>query len=231
MKQEALVHLVPTTTVSNRSKMLLLTHFSKRLLFEQIGITRNDTVQPCHLHITSDEEVEENNWQLHIKHGIVSIGDRTSKNNIYLKKIIASTNPTIKDKAGYTDRFSPYDICDTFLQLYAERYTASNPIKKVELEMEIGMQGYHEAAPLHKRLEYKLDSQGCVIVKPTSPASPQQEGERLLQEVIRVIDTLRILNKKEEDATAIDAGLYKAQMIVFQVMDLLTTPSPSNEKK
>jgi hypothetical protein len=73
------------------------------------------------------------------------------------------------------------------------------------------------------------DLRNCVKgLLTTPPAPPQQEGERLLQEVVRVIDTVRILNKREEDTTVIDAGLYKAQMIVFQVMDLLTTPSPPN---
>jgi hypothetical protein len=92
---------------------------------------------PQHLYVLSDDRIEYGDWYLGTDNNeILRRGPYPLHIPEICKKIIATTDPHLKDKAGNTDFDFPKDISKEFVKLFLKEYNYANIIKEVSVEYE-----------------------------------------------------------------------------------------------
>lgn len=94
-------------------------------------------ISPQHLYILSDDRIESGDWYLATDNNeILRRGPYPLQIPEICKKIIATTDPSLKDKAGYSDFDFPKDIKQEFVSIFLKEYNCGNIIKEVSIEYE-----------------------------------------------------------------------------------------------
>lgn len=129
------VVMLPTNTNSD----LILSLSDSKLYWKNGYFAGNKQ----HLYITSDEDIKEGDWIIHIPTSKIILNynlDRASDKNLF--KIIASTDPSIVFPVpdsldlypfSYTQKKYP-QIPQSFIDYYINKYNKGNKIEKVEVE-------------------------------------------------------------------------------------------------
>lgn len=164
MRKKVQVHMLPTDSDNPTVVPFLQMNQSGRLVKHTAGGEfRKYTslgFKPQHLYFTSDEEIKDHDHYIDSWDDTPVIRKR-SPNHIgwfqnAKRKIVASTDPRLKDKAGYYDNPSIPDIPLDFVKRYVEE---QGNIKEIELEME-------EEPKLGWTDQLKLHSDDTVIIHP-----------------------------------------------------------------
>jgi hypothetical protein len=136
--------------ISTKQKSGIMLDANKKTLFSSdypaVHVENNHGIQNMHLYILSDEELKEGDWFYHtiggichcagIKdngdimfHDILTINSYpASATEKYIKKIIATTNKSLKPFWGHPKP------SNSFIEIYIERYNAGTPIQYVNVE-------------------------------------------------------------------------------------------------
>jgi hypothetical protein len=136
MRKELSVILLPTSDMSN---IVLFTGsiFNGRLVYTRDTSIRDSDEQDHHLYFLSDEPIEDGDWKYSKAFGICKHDDTEMGNYDTYKKIIATTDTSlkyIKDKnyissvgIGILNAFLP-QISETFIKTYINFYNDGNVI-------------------------------------------------------------------------------------------------------
>jgi len=172
MEKKTQVVMLPTNKASTRDKMILKSHISGKLMYEQIGITRNTTVETQHLYFLSDEDIKKGDWYVQ---GTLKQATKELEGHI-LYKVVASTDKSLKlfsamslnlETPIYNHPFP--QINEAFQRVWVDEYNAGTPIEWVNLEYNIVYENSHQSdengSHQNRHLELKLRADNTVIVR------------------------------------------------------------------
>ena len=174
-----------TTRIILAEKQLLL------LSFLNIDKTREDKGR--HLYITSDEEIKEGDWVLS---GTNTIVQCLHPNNVVdrdIKKIIATTDTSLKlytsetlaSASGFslkTEDISLSKPSQSFIKAYIEAYNNGNPITDVLVEHESELEAYYRNGIGGAKL--KVNSSNEITIKKVKDSYTREEVIELVTKAL-----------------------------------------------